>query len=184
MFKINFQKSKAGGLPAFAISMPDAKNVLQSVIDRADAEMAEWIVRNTLRSVNDSKGLGGIKLFDHCGDVWSNDKFQSILAEGMAANSSQTFTDVDFAHEWATGLSEIVAALVEESAVDKARATLAMAVKHGGAAQLKRIQHEAILRRFADSANEHDVIAIAVEKSRRYIAEDAKLTKELQEAGF
>jgi hypothetical protein len=184
MFKVKFQKSKLGALPAFAISLPDSKVVLESINARQDSTMADYIVTSILRGINDSKGLAGIKLFDHSGDVWSCEKFQAILAEGMAASASQTFTETEFAHEWATGLQDIVASVVQPEMLEKAKNTIAIAVRHGGAAQMKRVQHEAILARFADCADEHEVIAIAVDKARKYIAEDDKIKAELESAMF
>lgn len=169
--KLKFNKSKIGDIPAFAIEMPEPRLIVQAMND----EQLTWLVSGALRGINSATGYGGIKLYDESGNVWSVDKTLSIISQGMAISNSQTFTESDFNAVWAKDLRELTLATVDADKLEAAKAILAKAVRHGGKAQLTEQECAAIVKRFSDATNDHDVFAIAVANAKQRSEEIRKL---------
>jgi hypothetical protein len=168
--KLKFNKSKVGDLPAFAIEMPEPRLVVNAM----NEEQLEWLVGGALRGINSATGFGGIKLYDESLNVWSVEKTLSIISQGMAISNSQTFTEADFASVWAKDLRELTLATVDADKLEAAKAILAKAVRHGGKAQLTGAECKAIVARFSDATNDHEVFAIAVANAKQRIDEIRK----------
>ena len=175
--KLKFNKSKVGDIPAFSIEMPEPRLVVNAMND----EQLTWLVGGALRGINSATGFGGIKLYDESLNVWNVDKTLSIIAQGMAISNSQTFTEADFANVWTKDLRELTLATVDADKLDAAKAILAKAVRHGGKAQLTESECNAIIKRFADATNDHEVFAIAVSNAKQRADEIAKLNSALSD---
>ena len=175
--KLKFNKSKIGDIPAFSIEMPEPRLIVNAM----NEEQLTWLVGGALRGINSATGFGGIKLYDESLNVWNVEKTLSIISQGMAISNSQTFTEADFNSLWAKELRESTLALVEPDKLEAARAILAKAVRHGGKAQLTEQECAAIVKRFSDATNDHDVFAIAVSNAKQRSEEIKKLADALSD---
>lgn len=171
MFKLAFQKSRVGNTPAFSFHTSNPEVVL-TYLAQNEPELCGYVVDKILRHVNQS-----ISLYDCAANkVLADRDVAGLLAQARAHSNAKCLTAEEFAHEWAAGLSELVAGVVPEAGIEAAKAVLALSVKKGGRDQLTESVSRRIIDRFADCAESHEVLATAVCNAKSRIAEIEKMT--------